>query len=447
MSELNRLLDRFLEKGLLDLKGNDEWYGHITSTAMSLSNYLRANPEKIVPFTYAALLPDVGDKNPAIEKTLDLLKAEWRTYASVSMSSPKNMLRVIILDALLANAESDDATKSALALLLASALPHLSFGKEEEIWKTALDELLSAVERSAEVAWTVPSQISVPDFPKINVPTIRIPVKSGEVDKEALEKGMCAAAGPTDAEGQPTDGNQHWPNYEQSWSSEFASYAASAISEAISKAMGPKTVSVKPEALAKVLTNAIVNHLESFTDQLASTTHGVEMRSRLLWWKEALVSPSAHISYREIDHKAVPGLMAYDYQAVLPSLAPSSVSAFLVETVRTLLPDDEAAPLVEWLQALATLPHAEALRSTVREVVFADGYCPLVSLVALDKPGAKSIKKRTVFTPDLSLTASQFGLLIFLELQAMKATKEVVSFKAEETSEIADGGADKEDNA
>ena len=414
---------------------------------MSLSTYLRANPEKIVPFTYAALLPDVGEKDPAIGKTLDFLKAEWKTYASVSRSLPNVMLRTIILDALLANAESDDATKSALALLLASALPHLSVEKEEEIWKTALDELLSAVERNAEIAWTVPSQINVPDFPKINVPTMRIPVKGGEVDKEALEKGMCAAAGPEDAEGEPTDGNQNWPNQGPSWSFEFAPSAASAISEAISGAMGPKTVSVKPEAFAKVLTSAIVNHLESFTSQLASTTHGVEMRSRLLWWKEALVSPSAHISYRDIDPKAVPGLMAYDYQAVLPSLAPSSVSAFLIETVRTLLPDDKAAPLVEWLQALAALPHAEALKSTVREIVFADGYQPLVSLVAFDEPRGKSIRKRTVFTPDLSLTASQFGLLIFLELQAMKATKEIVSFEAEETSEIADGDADKEDSA
>ena len=38
------------------------------------------------------------------------------------------------------------------------------------------------------------------------------------------------------------------------------------------------------------------------------------MRSRLLWWKEALVSPSAGVSYRDIDRKAVPGLIAYDYQ-------------------------------------------------------------------------------------------------------------------------------------
>ena len=204
---LDRLLDRFLERNLLDLKGNDEWYRHITLTAESLATYLRANPKEIVPFTYTALLPDVDDQDPAIEKTLDFLKEEWKTYPSVSMASPKVMLRAIVFDALLANAESDDATKSALTLLLASALPHLSVGKEEEVWKTALDDLLLAVERKAEVAWTVPSQISVPAFPKIDVPKIRFSVKGGGIEKQALEKGMYAAAGPSDAQGQPTRGN------------------------------------------------------------------------------------------------------------------------------------------------------------------------------------------------------------------------------------------------
>ena len=443
----DRLLDRFLERGLLDLKGNDEWYRHITLTAKSLSTYLRANPEEIVPFTYAALSPDVGDRDPAIEKTLGLLKAEWKTYASVSMASPKVMLRAIILDALIANAESDDATKSALALLLASVLPHLSVGKEKEVWKTALDDLLCAVERKAEVAWTVPSRISVPVFPKINVPTIRFSVKAGEFNEQALEKDMHAAAGPSDAQGQPTSGNEHWPNEADPWSHRFAPLAASAISKAISAATGTKTASVNTKALAEALTGAIVNHLESFVGQIASTTHGVEMRSRLLWWKEALVSPSAHVSYRDIDRQAAPGLMAYDYQAVLPSLAPASVSAFLLETVRTLQPDNEAEPLVEWLQALAEEPHAEALREEIHEIAFVDGYRPLVSLVILDEPGAKSIKNRTVFAPDLLLTAGQFGLLIFLELQAMKATKEVVPFTAEETSESVDGDADDQEKA
>ena len=446
---VDRLLDGFLEKGLLDLQGNDQWYGHITSTASSLSTFLRSSPDQIIPFTYAALVPDVADQNPAIVKTVSLLKGEWKTYASIFMKTPKVMLRAIILEALLQNAGLDDPTKSLLALLLASALPHLSLGKEEEVWTKALDELLSAVETNAEATWTVPSQMTVPPFPAINVPAIRFSVKAGEVGHKALLQGIHAAAGPTYADGTQTsdEPNPDWSNAAPNWSHEFAPRAAAAISEAISKATGEKVGSAKPEALVKTLTDAIAAYLESFALNLASITRGVEMRSRLLWWKEALVSPSARISYRDMDPKAAPGLMAYDYQAVLPSLAPASVTVFLTETVRTLQPDEETSPLMEWFQALAASPHAEALRAAIRETTFEEGYRPLVSLVIADELGAASITRRTVFSPDLPITASQLSQLVFLELQALKAKREVSLFHAEHDYTNAQDDASESDEA
>ena len=443
----DRLLDRFLEKGLLDLQGNDQWYRHITSTASSLSTYLRANPDHIIPFTYAALVPEVADQNLAIVKTVSLLKEEWRTYASISMGSPKVMLRAIILEALLQNANSDEPTKSLLALLLASALPHLSIGREEEVWTKALDELLSAVETNAEAKWTVPSQIAVPPFPRIDVPAVRFSVKAGEVGQEALLQGIHAAVGPHYEDGKQTSGNPHWPNENERWCYEFAPRATAAISEAISKATREKAGSAKPEALVQALTGAIATYLESFALNLASTTRGVEMRSRLLWWKEALVSPSARISYRDVDPQAAPGLMAYDYQAVLPSLSPASVTVFLTETVRTLQSDEETSPLIEWLQALAASPHTEAFRATIRETTFAEGYQPLVSLVVADGLGTASITQRTVFSPDLPITASQLSQLVFLELQALKAKREVSSFPAEEDHTNAQDNASESDEA
>ncbi len=421
----DRLLDRFLEKGLLDLKGNDEWYGHIVSTSKSLSTYLRANPAQLVPFAYAALLPKDRENDPAIARTLHLLKAQWKTYASVSIESPHVMLRAIILDALQANAKSNHATKSALAMLLASALPHLFVGKEGQIWKKAVDDLLSAVEQEAELAWTVPSHIAIPDFPKINVPPVRVSVKGTDFDSEGLEEAMIAAAGPSNQENHSTDGNPYWPTQGKHWSYQFAPLAASAIGKAISDASGTKSASVYTKTLANALTKGIVNYLETVVSHMASTTHGLEMRSRLLWWKEALMSPSARVSYRDIDRRAAPGLMAFDYQTMLPSLAPASVSAFLVETVRTLQPDDEAASLLDWLNPLAALPQAHILRATIRDISYANGYRPLVSLVDSQVPAPASIEQFTVFTPDISLTPSQFSLLIFLELQAMKAVADI----------------------
>ena len=232
----HRLLDRFLENGLLDLKGNDEWYEHITATAGVLSVHLRANPDDIIPFAYAALLPDVADDDPAVRRALQLLKAEWKTYASVSMASPTVMLRAIIFDALLSIAAEDNSTQSTLALLFSSALPHLVVGREAPVWQEALDQLLQAVEREAEAAWSVPSRVPVPPFPEFNAPSTTVSLKASQVDKTGLKRAMHAAAGPSDENGQSTEGNEHWPNAGDPWSHQFAPLAADAISKAISRA-------------------------------------------------------------------------------------------------------------------------------------------------------------------------------------------------------------------
>ena len=218
--------------------------------------YLRSNPENVIPFTYASLIPEVSNQNPAIEKTISLLKSEWKTYASISMASPNLMLRAIILDALLQNADSHDPTKLVLALLLASALPHLALGDEQAVWIKALDELVTNIETRAETDWSVPSQIDVPTFPKLDVPTVCFSVRAGEVDKEALQQAILTAAGPTDEQGEPTEGNEHWPNEGKPWSYQFAPLAASAINDAISEATGTETGTAKPEAFSAALTGA-----------------------------------------------------------------------------------------------------------------------------------------------------------------------------------------------
>ena len=423
----DRLLDQFLETGLLDLRGNDEWYEHITATANAVASHLRTNPEQIIQFCYAALLPSVENTNPAIQRTLNLLKNEWRTYASVSMDAPTVMLRAIIIDALLTNAALDKQTRTTVALLLASALPHLSVASETDVWEQALNRLLRDVELDAELEWSVPSVVSVPPFPQIDLPSITVSVRARQVQKGTIEQGILAAAGPHNREGHATQGNRYFPNQGEAWSHEFAPLAAETISKAINNATSTRTATAKTQQLADALASAITTYLGSFLDQVASTVRGIEMRSRLLWWKEALVSPSARIAYREVDPKVAPGLMAFDYHTGLPSIAPVSVSAFLREAIQTLFPDHQPLTALDWMRALAADQHAEELRRSLQSTEFSGGLVPLVSLAVTAEPTAALVEQRTVFSPDLPLSATEFGLLTFLELQSIKAVREVTA--------------------
>ena len=391
----DRILDQFLQAGLLDLKGNDDWHTRITAAADSLSDYLRQSPDQLPPFVYAALDTNALDTDPAIERTLELLKDRWKTYASVFAASPIVILRAIIIDAVVANAARDDATETALALLVGSALPFVDMAGEEEVWTNALRDIQDRVESRAETAWSVPSRIEVPPMPKIDAPTLKVSVKAGTVDEEGLSTAMLAASAPTDEAGQPTGGNTLQPAQGLPWSHQFAPLAAEAITAAITS-VAPKIVNVKADALYKTVTSAVMGQLEHVLTKISAATLGLELRSRLLWWKEAMISPSARVSYRSIDRNCVPALMAYDYQVVLPALTPVSVIAFLTETVTTLLGDNsqDTVTFADLLEKISTLPEASGLRAAIGEMDFAEGRQPLISTI------------RAVFVPSEPTTSS-----------------------------------------
>ena len=57
----------------------------------------------------------------------------------------------------------------------------------------------------------------------------------------------------------------------------------------------------------------------------------------------------------------------------------------------------------------------------------AEGFVPAVSLAAMAEPTAAAVEQRTVFESTAMLTPSEFGLLTFLELQAIKAAGEIIA--------------------
>lgn len=270
------------------------------------------------------------------------------------------------------------------------------------------------------------------------MPPLKVSIKSGTVDQDELTVALVAASGPTDKAGQPTNGNPQQPQQGLPWSHQFAPRAAKAIGEAIT-AVAIKTGTVKADSLYKVVTGAVMGQLDSVLTNISEATHGLELRSRLLWWKEAMMSPSARVSYRNIDRDCLPALMAYDYQAVLPALTPASVMAFLTETVTTLLGKgaQDAITFGDLVEKTSALPEAAGLRAAISEMNFAEGRQPLISTIRAGNNSQTSLNDRTAFGAEHKVGLADFALLIFLEFQAMKAIAEI-----EPSNETGEGTAE-----
>jgi GTPase-associated system helical domain len=111
------------------------------------------------------------------------------------------------------------------------------------------------------------------------------------------------------------------------------------MTEAIADAIDAlaETSQMKPVDLSPPLEQFAVEisaYASNLFSSFSGATLGLQRRTQLLWWKEALFSASARVSYRSLDEIVAASLMAFDLFQQLPMLSPASVQSFLGEAVR-----------------------------------------------------------------------------------------------------------------
>lgn len=178
------------------------------------------------------------------------------------------------------------------------------------------------------------------------------------------------------------------------------------------------------------LSEAVAEHLKGALASFSGATAGLQRRTNLLWWKEALYSPSAHRSYRELDPFDAAALMALDLHDLLPMYSPASVSAFLAEAIRGLAEDSnqtierEAETLLRAARTGGTL---QPLRATAAEYLPApSGRGPLLSLIGYPAEhgvlDAITFRRFAGIDSAKSMTPSGWGTYLFRELQSARVT-------------------------
>lgn len=111
-----------------------------------------------------------------------------------------------------------------------------------------------------------------------------------------------------------TDGNPYYPhNQPQFWVGEFGERSAAVIADVIENAFSNLSVQQADlSAPLAALVDAVSGHINLTLAAVGAATAGLQRRTNLLWWKEALYSPASRISYRQLTPPAAAALMAYD---------------------------------------------------------------------------------------------------------------------------------------
>lgn len=424
---------KFLEIGAIDLKGDDTKLEKLRSTAKDLSAALRKAPSKTASFTMVAADPNIATTDPTVEEAMAALRKQWETVANAFAGRPVGVLRAILLDAIVQAARSDDAIAVAFVNTARNALAHAETADEAEIWREAVSEIETKVDARAEAEWATPEMITV-DPLQYSPPTpmSTTDYEAPTVDQSDLQQKIHSAAGPWGSDPK-NPYNPH--NQPQLWAQDFANKMSVAIADALdgmAEELAPAPVDLSGPL--STLAEAVTAHVEKALARFSGATAGLQRRTNLLWWKEALYSPSVHASYLDLPSFEASALMALDLHEQVPTYSPASVSAFLREAIRCLPAEKDdrgngerdVASLVRDAKTSTFMQPFRALAAQYAPAPVGRG--PLLSLIGYpqDSGTVEATTLRALGGVDAStkLTPSDWGTYLFRELQSARATSD-----------------------
>lgn len=434
------VLLRFLSNGLIDVKGDDDKLERLRATAADLAGILRKSPIKAAPFALVAFDPQAPATDPVVQEALEALKKRWATYVNTFSGTPIAVVRAMLLDALAQAARDDDRIGVAFVTSARNTLPFMEAGNERSIWADVVGDIERRVDARAEGEWATPSSITVSpmsfEAPPLNAPK----VNTAKANREYLVEKIREAAGPQYYRNGnvATEGNPHWPsNQPAQWVTEFSDRMATTVADVVDSVVSKTSVqqSDLSEPLRE-LAAAVSSHIEVTLRAVSDATAGLQRRANLLWWKEALYSPSARVSYRDQLPIVSAALMAFDLHQQVPTFSPASVAAFLSEAVMSLplMDQTKTYSLHELVAEACQRKELSPLREAVADLLPPpEGRSPLLALIAYPSVAAAARDddfRRLIGVPgDTPLTLSGWSMWVFRELQATRAATEGVGMK------------------
>ncbi len=430
------ILLRFLGKNLIDVGGDDAKLARLKQTVDDLSGILKKTPAKAASFALVAFDPDVPGTDPVIAEAEDALRKRWETYVNTFAETPVTVIRAMLLDALTKTAPENDAVAVAFVASARNMLPLMKVGEERGIWSDVVSEAERKIEERAETEWATPASITLPRIEIDPPPPVEMRISTLEVDRNRLSKDFQAAAGPQAHDPQrgafSTEGNQYWPDSNEHWTFEFGQKAASAVGDAVTRAVkGASIEGGNPREMTESLLATISGHLSATMQAVSSATAGLQRRTNLLWWKEALFSPTTRTSYRDMSSPVAATLMAFDMHRQVPTLSPASVAAFLREAVIALPAIDSGrkTPILTLVEEAGNADDLAELRTEAGKLVATPaGRGLLLALIGhpdvLPRLDDRKFRDLVGIEPDTALTLPDWSVWMFRELQAVRAATE-----------------------
>lgn len=413
------MLQNYLNANLLSLTDDGD-FKKLKKSADDIAKKLAKSKTKIVPYTLSAIDPDISVYNADIVEIKDVIIKNWSTFATNAKDTPLTYIRAVILEAL--NSLSDNINNSLLIWFASRNIVqyHKLIGKEREIVLEFISKLGNDINQKANKEWALSGNDSLS---KIDIELKD--VTKYLINDDTLKKYLEDASGPHNSDNVANfdSPNRYFPNSGESWSHQFVPRAVKGIKKTIDPCLSA-IVSVANEN-KNTIQNSLNKALEQVQKEVSNRSKSLQLRSELLWWKEARYSSSIDRSYDELDKSILGIVLAYDYSSFIPVIYPKSVDYFLKETYKGLKESTgKELTIEEFLKTIQE--HIEELKSILPSENLLAGKLTLLNFInglIWNKHQLAQFEELVGIPLNIKLAPNELTTWLFHDFQLVKILK------------------------
>ena len=412
----DNFLQSTLKSGLFDIGDSDERLKWLQQSVTALVKYLQKNYSQLPRYSLVALDPNISDKEPILNDVEEIVTKYWTALRGKYPDMPRNIHRGVILNALMQIGSEDPVAARIIYLTSSNYYPYTKLGKEKDIIHSLLAELGEIAENHAAEEWSL-----IEDEPKLNLGSLKInelKFESITLDKGALKPKMLTAIqnAPSGHTAQNHGGNSPWGEH-------FAENSSQGISDAFNSAFQNLNKSFSASSIEDPINKFFTSFKKSLDENLKSSFASivaVERRSKLLWWKETLYSPSLKKSYREVSQPILPIVMGSDLNEQVAKITPISVDYLLRDTLLILIEKKgEKIKFKDFFNSLTKYSTKSEVINLLPEINESDGRISVTDFIILflnDKAKLKDFTERTGIKQDDEISIEDLSVTIFHDL-------------------------------
>lgn len=418
----DKFLQDFLKTGIFDIGDSDERLKWLQESITDLKKKFEEDNSLLHKFTLVALDPNISDTEPVMIETEKIITDHWKALRGKYTEMPRNIIRGVILNALNSVGTADPYAARIIYLTALNFYPYAKLNSEKKLVHEMLNALGEIAENDAVSEWSL-----IEEEPSLKLGMLKISdfkFGSTSIDKAPLKNALKDATQRTPEGHNPY---QH-PN---EWGESFATKASNGISLSFNKAFEEFNKSLSPNAIETPI-NKFFSEFKKTLDANLKTSFSsltaVERRSKLLWWKETLYSPSQKRSYRGLDKNLLPVLMSSDLNKQIPEITPISVDYLLRDTLFLLIDkQDTPVKFSDYLTQISTENLKSILKPSFNELNESEGRISVTDFISLllnGRVGIKDFKARTGIDETETITLTDLSVVVLHDLLTQRLIAE-----------------------